>query len=115
MKPILGNTRPDPAGVILDTGYLQFCSPVGIDGLCKVTDNRLDVLAVIAIRTGKGHFRKFIRQAKLEYSTICVWEIWNPFLDGVLSRYGFVAREEEQDGETVTGWRWDKAGPNPLI
>lgn len=110
MKSILGKTHPDPFAAVFKTSYFRFCSPIGIDGLCKLSDGRLELLAVIANRPGKGHFRKFIRQAKLEYSTICVWEIWNPFLDDVLSRYGFFACEEYKNGETVTGWRWDRGG-----
>jgi len=104
----LGEMIPDPVGVVLGTGYMRFESACGIDGLAKVTGDRLDILAVAARTTGKGQFRKFITLAKQEFKTVCVWEDWNPILGPALARYGFTPEKEIQaDGEVVDGWRWD--------
>lgn len=105
---VLGRTEPDPAGLILGTGYERFESPTGIDGLAKENGDRLDVLAVYAREHGQGAFREFIRLAKKEYRTVCVWLDDNPAIGPALQRYGFTPETEIQpDGEIVTGWRWD--------
>jgi GNAT superfamily N-acetyltransferase len=106
---LLGTVEPDPAGVILGTGYMRFKSPIGVDGLAKWTEERLDILAVHTDERGKGHFREFIRQAKERYKTICVWEDFNPVVGKALARYGFKPDIEIQiDGEILVGWRWEK-------
>jgi hypothetical protein len=106
--PILGNVEPDKWAKLLNTGYLKFQSPTGIGGLCKFTPERLDLLVVHAAQEGKGQFRYFIHQAKQQFQIVCVWEVWNPRLDSVLERYGFLPVTEIHNGETVTGRRWDK-------
>lgn len=107
MNPI-GKTTPSFIGVMLGTGYDEFQSPSGIGGLCKVTGDRLDLLAVHASIEGKGQFREFIRQCKEWFKTICVWHIANPVVEGALERYGFTPETEiDGQGETMTGMRWD--------
>lgn len=107
---LLGFVEPDPIGVILGTGYMRFQSPNGLGGLAKWTDDRLDLLAVHAFTQGQGQFRSFIAAAKLQWKTICVWQISNPFLGSALERYGFTPETEIQsDGEIVEGFRWDRA------
>lgn len=108
MKPIMGNTCPDPFGMMLGTGYYRFESMTGIDGLAKESGERIDILALAtkhALR--QGRFRNFIQQLKKQYQTICIWEIWNPWLEPVLIRYGFKPVSEVHYGENVTGVRWD--------
>ncbi len=82
---LLGKTTPDLAGQILKTGYDRFQSPTGIDGLCRVTGKRLDLLAVFAAQEGKGQFRNFIAKSKKEFETIRIYEIWNPTLKRVFN------------------------------
>jgi hypothetical protein len=107
--PLLGRVEPDPAGVILRTGYMRFQSPKGIGGLAKWTDERLDLLAVVAFVNGRGMFRSFIAASKKHFNTICVWHDWNPIIGAALERYGFSPETEIQgDGEVIKGWRWDK-------
>ncbi len=104
---VLGITMPDPAGQLLNTGYDRFESETGIHGLAKSEENRLDILAVVAMEEGTGQFREFIKQCKAEYTTVCIWEVWNPQLQEVLPRYGFQRTTEFQVDEVTHGWRWD--------
>jgi hypothetical protein len=107
--PLLGTVEPDQVGQILGTGYMRFASPIGLCGLAKWSDERLDLLAVDAHPPGQGQFRAFIAAAKQVYKTICVWEDWNPVVGEALARYSFQRETEIQgDGEVLTGWRWDK-------
>ncbi len=101
--------EPDPAALILDTGYQRFETTCGIVGLAKIVEKRLDVLAVQATKKGKGQFRAFITHAKQEFEEVCVWEDWNPALAGILTRYGFKkAVRLEDNNEIISGWRWLK-------
>lgn len=109
MNALLGPTEPDPFGLFLGTGYQRFESPCGIHGLAKESGDRLDVLAVYAAEAGKGQFREFIRLAKEQFQTVCVWFDDNPALGPALKRYGFTPETEiDGSGEVLTGWRWDK-------
>lgn len=106
---ILGELTLDPVSQVLGTGYLRFQSPTGIDGLAKVKENRLDLLAFNALVPGVGQFRRFIGRCKREYETICIWEVWNPWLHEVLQRYGFRAYSEvdRDTDERLEGYRYD--------
>jgi len=111
LHPLLGSNRPDPCSLILGTGYSQFHSFAGIDGLAKWTDSRLDLLVVHTFLPGQGEFRTFIKSAKTYFRTICIWEVWNPWLGEVLLRYGFTPETEVQsNGEVAEGFRWDEKG-----
>lgn len=108
---VLGQTRPDRIAQILGTGYERFNSLTGVDGLAKVNGDRLDVLAVHTPEPfqNRGCCREFVRQAKEQYCTVCIWHVDNQTLAGALKRYGFTPETEIQsDGEIVPGWRWDK-------
>ena len=108
----LGIVAPCPISKALGTGYSRFKSPTGISGLAKDNDGVLSILAVHAETDGCGQFRNFIAQAKIEYKTIKIYEVWNPMLEQILERYGFRAFSERviNQGitEPVTGFRWDK-------
>jgi|ERR1700723_664348 len=108
--------RPDPCAVMLGTGYMIFESRSGIHGLAKELPERIDLLAVQAEHPGRGQFRHFIHALKLNYRTICVWEIMNEQMNPILKRYGFSPVQETDCGETLTGWKWEKhdASPSPL-
>jgi hypothetical protein len=106
---ILGQTSPDPIGVMLDTRMERFTSPCGLEGLARATGDRLDVLAVRNPTGIPGRFRAFIAAAKLEYRTICVLSIENPAIHAALLRYGFTPDVEiDQFGDTQELLRWDK-------
>lgn len=110
MNALLGPTRPDLMGIILNTRYHRFESPSGISGLAKeIGNDRLDLLAVSASNPGHGQFRKFIEQAKRKYRTICVWYVDNVFLKAALARYSFTPETEADgiDGVVLHGMRWD--------
>ena len=112
---ILGVLRPDPFSALLGTGFERFESPTGLHGLARTSGKRLDLLAVNATKPGSGQFRAFIAQAKREFETICVWEVWNPLLDLVLPRYGFRYYEEAdaRTGEPLAGYRYDAGRSSP--
>lgn len=103
---MLGLLRESPISQILGTGYANFQSPTGIDGLAKIDGTRLDVLAVSARHPGTGEFRDFILCCKRAYLEIFVWEDWNPFIGNALSRYGFTRTTETIKGERLEGWVW---------
>jgi len=105
---VLGKIKPDPVGVLLGTGYFRFISPLGVDGLVKVRQPRLDILFVGTSHPGTGQFRRLIAQAKTEFDIICIWEIWNPLLKIVLPRYDFKPDIDFVNGEHLAGFRWDK-------
>ena len=106
---VLGYRFPDPISSLLGTGYEKFRSPTGLNGLAKDSDERLDLLVVDATIPGTGQFRTFIEKAKLEYETICVWEVWNKDLRPILERYGFFPYHETDPDtdEPLEGYRWN--------
>lgn len=110
---VLGATSEDRIGKALGTGFMRFSSPVGINGLAKVSPGfRLEILAVDAVRPGNGHFKHFIERAKQEFNVICIWHVTSEILMDCLPRYGFRPWEERQrvngEFEHMDGWRWDK-------
>lgn len=103
--------EPDVGGRFLGVPdeYQRFVARNGLMGLAKVHGARLDLLAVFNPTGTSGVFRAFIDQAKLEFSTICVWEIFNPILHDALLRYGFTSEIEIAfDGVPLHGLRWDR-------
>lgn len=106
--------EPDPCGVILKTGMQRFETRDGVMGLCKVTGDTFELLAV-HVRPAdkrKGLFRNFIVRVKDSFRVIKVWHVDNEFLPSVLVRYGFRPWQErvriEGFWETNDGFRWDK-------
>lgn len=111
LHPFLGRVEPDLNAALLGTGYWHFESNYGIDGLFKEEDagKRLDLLAIIALNSGKGQFRQFIKAAMVHYQTVCVWTVWSEPLKAALTRYGFTPEIEIlRNGEAAKGFRWDK-------
>lgn len=106
MSLVLGETIPDPVGVMLGTGFLRFCSPCGLEGLAKENGRELVILAVSATYPGNGQFRTFISEAKAQYERIVILEVMNDWLGAVLQRYGFACSDEWFDGERMQVWRW---------
>jgi hypothetical protein len=108
---VLGPLKPDPIGAALGTGYLRFRSPLGVNGLCRIAGKRLEILAVDSNHPGCGHFAEFIRQAKKEFDTICVWYVTSQILRDCLPRYKFRPWNERQlcrgEWESLEGYRWD--------
>jgi hypothetical protein len=101
---LLGNVTDHPIGVALGSPFKQFESPFGLNGLCWVEGMTLHLLALDSKQ--KGAFRAFIQEAKNQYAVINVWEIWNPWLGGVLERYGFKPVTGTLHGDQVEGMRW---------
>ncbi len=110
---VLGTTEPHWASAMLGTGYEQFHSPTGINGLAKVNGDRVDILALDARDPGSGQFRTFMDQCKQEFETICIWEVWSPVLRSVLPRYGFspFSEVDKDTGEALKGFRY--VSPHP--
>jgi len=107
---VLGITKPDVISELLGTGFHRFYSLTGINGLAKmISEDRLDILAVDATNPGTGQFRAFIEQAKREFATIYLWEVWNPILAEILQRYDFqtCTQVDKNTGEILNGYRYD--------
>lgn len=107
---VLGSITPDPFNQLLGTGYSRFQSSTGMNGLAKEHKKRVDILALDATKPGTGQLRKFIDRCKREYKTICIWEVWNPWLRDVLKRYGFYTYQafDRDSGEWLAGYRYDR-------
>jgi hypothetical protein len=110
--PFLGKLSPDPIGVALGTNYQRFTTDYGLHGLVKISGNRLEILAVHSDYPERGYFREFIKAAKQNFKTICIWHVNSIALDYCLPRYGFRPWSEKQlcqgEWETLTGYRWDE-------
>lgn len=107
-KPlILGAVHPNLIGQLLSTGYDEFHSPTGVNGLFKLDGATLHLLAVIATTPGVGQFRDFIQGCKAQFHTIYIWEIMNPVLNTILKKYDFWPCAIIQDGEHLNGWKWE--------
>ena len=92
---------------VFEIGYQAFLSHAGIDGLAKIEGDRLEVLAVVSV--APGSFRRFIALAKLEFSQVIVWEVWNPIAENALLRYDFRPYTRiEPDGEVLKGLAWSR-------
>lgn len=102
----LGVMLQDEIAAILGTGYNKFFTSE-INGLAKIKGPRVDILSVISVNSGRGHFKEFIENLKTIYKQIYIWEIWNDDLMAALKRYDFVDTETiEDDGEKLTGLVW---------
>lgn len=106
---VLGPLHDDPIGKLIGSPFMRFESPLGIHGLAVVTDSRLDLLAVLAVK--RGSWGKFIEQAQREFSTICLLEVMNGAFGERLKMAGFEEFTEfhVRTKEMVTGLRWDAA------
>lgn len=108
MNPILGEVHPDFAGEVLATGYQQFYSACGLDGLFKESNDgtELNLLAVTARHKKTGAFRTFVSQAKSNYQVIRLLEVWNPTFETVLTRYGFRHAKYQDGNEILDAMEW---------
>jgi len=110
--PILGPLTPDPFGKLFSTSFQNFDAPTGIDGLCKITGDKLELLAVYSEHDGQGNFRRFIADCKTHFATICIWQVDSRILQACLPRYGFRTWSEKQqvsgEWQVLDGFRWDK-------
>lgn len=84
------NFVENPICDLFESGYSAFQSSTGLNGLAKIENGTLSLLAVNATKERTGQFRQFIRQAKWKYKEIEVVEVWNEELRSALLRYGFV-------------------------
>lgn len=91
---VLGVTKNNMWGDLLGTGFREFESPEGINGLYMIAEGGLHLLAVFARNPGTGQFRRFIEKAKDEFRFIQIDDIMNPTMTGILERYGFVQEDQ---------------------
>lgn len=103
--PVVGQLSTFAAGT--GTQFCSFMTPT-VHGLARVEGKRIDLLAVVAVVSGRGDFGRFVDDLKRSYETIAVWEIWNADLNSMLHRRGFKPVREDVDGDLVTGVRWDR-------
>lgn len=110
LHPLLGELSPDPIGQFLGTTeYSRFKTTKGLVGLAKATEERLDILAIISPAERSGLVREFFNDAKQQFKTIVVWEVWNHHLESALKRYGF-SQDIIPNGSRpgLTNLRWDR-------
>ncbi len=87
---ILGTITPDRWAKILDTGYNQFHSKTfKMRGLCKFTNDHLEILAIDSIAPNSGNCRRFLAACCKAWPKVSIWEVWNKNLESALIRYGF--------------------------
>lgn len=107
------NLSPDPAGLMLGTGFMRFSDENGVEGLALISEEEINILAVVSVEEGKGCFRKFIAAAKENFDVIRIMEIWNPWLESCLDRYGFIdGLFIGIEGESVKCKIWKKPSPS---
>lgn len=100
--------EPDPYALIFGTGYMRFTTELGLDGLARISGDRLDILAIVTDTPGNGQFREFIRLAKEQFKEIGVWHVWNDALPKILTKYGFYkTKTVEMDGEILEGYLYE--------
>lgn len=104
----LGPLLPDFTSIMLGTGFHEFRSPHGIQGLAKLDGSCVMLLVVMATRPKTGQFHRFIDACKEEFEEIQIHEVWNPLLDKILSSYGFVEFSDETNKCKTTGWKWTR-------
>ena len=102
----LGKVRHSMTPVAQRTDYRDFVSPLGVLGLAYEYANTVEILAVAATVEGSGQFRAFVQHLQRCCDDIYVWEVMEPRLHGVLTRYGFVQTDAMRRGERVTGYWW---------
>jgi hypothetical protein len=106
MAAILGTQSVNCWAEILDTGYLNFASPHGVEGLAKEQDGDLHILAIYSPNEGQGNCRNFLKAAQKAYKAVYVWDVFSPVLEAALHRYGFVPVEQREDGVVLTGFKF---------
>jgi hypothetical protein len=100
----------DPIGVTLGilNPFHRFTTDIGVGGLARWTDTRIDILAIHSEHQNTGQCRWFFKDAKRMFKTVCVWSIHSEVLSEALARYGFTPQTEiDGKGEVLEGMRWD--------
>lgn len=87
--PVLGRLADFWGSLLLGVNHRRFYSDYGIAGLAQIDGRTLQIIAVYALNPGHGDFHRFMIACKEYFETIYVMEIWNKWLPGVLTRYGF--------------------------
>jgi hypothetical protein len=100
----------DPIGAALGilNPFHRFTTNIGVGGLARWTDTRIDILAIHSEQENTGQCRWFFKDAKRMFKTVCVWSIHSKVLSDALARYGFKPDIEIGHGsEIVPVMRWD--------
>ena len=87
------------------SGFGEF-STKQMMGLAKVLGERIEILAVVALEQGQGHFTAFLEELRGAYEEIVFWEIMNARLERSVRRQGFVGLTGIDDGDVHTGLAW---------
>lgn len=99
--------EPDPVGQILDTGFNRFRSDrFRMNGLCKITDTGIELLALYADCPGQGDFGRFLTECRNVFAEIQVLHVDNKRLESYLARRGFSWTQRYERGELITGMIW---------
>ena len=106
--PVVGELMPYGGLLGADVGFSHFGTET-IVGLTKVSGDRIEFLALVALEPGRGHFTAFLEDLRAAYREIVVWEIWNERLEAMLRRQGFVTLVGIERGEINRGVAWRRA------
>ena len=89
-----------------ESGFWEF-STDRMMGLTRVLGDRVEVLVVVALEPGKGHFTEFLEDLRGSYREVIFWAMMNDRLERSLLRQGFhgVAMIDD-DGRILTGLVW---------
>ena len=91
-----------------DSGFGEF-STGRIMGLVRVLGERIEILAVIAVESGRGHFSAFLEELRGAYDEVVFWEVMNRRLERKLRRQGFVGLAGIEEGSVHTGLAWRRS------
>lgn len=109
MMKLFTSWEPDPAGLLLGTGFMRFTTKLGIDGLALESNDHIDILAVHSDDPGKGNFRKFLIELRARYHSINFLSVQNDILrDSLVRGYFKPTQFIGTDGVIVAAMGWKK-------
>jgi hypothetical protein len=109
VHPVLGvlapYTAPWEPGVPPSWGEY---SAAGVFGLARVDGDRVQVLALFALREGAGAGGRFLAALQVAYRVVEILEVGSSVLAGMLLRRGFVPFRSGEGSDAVNGYRWTR-------
>lgn len=111
IKQVIGNLWHDEISLVLDTGFMNFKTSEGLEGLAKIEGREITFNAIYTNRPGKGSFTRMLQQLKRHADAIHIIHIVNEDFKSFLLRNGFTEQMidvQADDGEPVEGVTWIK-------
>lgn len=91
------------------SGFEAFYAAAGVDGLARITGNRLEILILIS-ESGEA-LKRFVREAKAEFGEIAVWQFESHCHRDSFLGFDFIPYGERDPltGEAREGLCWTRA------